>query len=142
MPPDYLLQCSRCGSESVWDTEAVSPVGTPEAGEPVLWFCAECGCELRHHIADLFVMTDKLHREIALATELDRATVDRAMEAVYRQRRRAAREEPSGAQDAAVEAELVAEATGLSLEAVADIAVAEADWMLRRGYLADRVSKE
>lgn len=142
MPPDFLLQCTRCGSEAVWDTEEVPPVGAPDVGEPVLWFCQRCGREMRHAILDLYVLTDKLHHEISLVTELDRATVDRVMGEVYRQRRLGSCEHPAAKMDPATEVEQVAEASGVSVELVEQIAVAEADWMLRRGYLVERSGEE
>lgn len=141
-PPDFLLKCTRCGSEVVWDTEELSPVGTPQVGEPVLWFCGRCGREMRHAIVDLYVLIDKLHHEISLVTELDRATVDRVMEAVYRQRRLASCERLAEGGDPATEVEQAAEASGVSVEMVERIAVAEADWMLRRGYLVERSAEE
>ena len=137
MPPDFLLECSRCGSETIWDTEAVPPVGVPEVGHPVLWFCEACGQEMRHTILDRYVVIDKLHHEICIATELDRATVDRVMAEVYRHRGTASEEAPLAPLDPAREVEEVAETTGVSQEWVERISVAEAEWMLRRGYLVD-----
>lgn len=137
MPPDFLLECSRCGSETIWDTEAVPPVGVPEVGHPVLWFCEACGQEMRHTIRDLYVIIDKLHHEICIAAELDRATVDRVMAEVYRHRGKASEEAPLTPLDPAREVEEVAETTGVSQEWVERISVAEADWMLRRSYLVD-----
>jgi hypothetical protein len=137
MPPDYLLQCTVCGHEAVWDTDAVSPVGTPEVGHPVLWLCKACGRELRHTIVDLYVIVDKLHHEICLLTELDRATVDRVMDQVYRQRQKASEVGPLAVLDPAQEVEEAAEMARVPLETVAKISVAEVEWMLRRGYILD-----
>lgn len=137
MPPDFLLECTACGSQAVWDTDAVPPVGLPEVGHPVLWFCQACGREMRHTIVDLYVLIDKLHREICVATELDRPTVDRVMSHAYHHRRAASGEEPTVRLDAAQEVEDVAEAAGVSLEVVEQISVAEAAWMLRRRYIVE-----
>ena len=137
MPPDYLLQCTACEQEAVWDTEAVPPVGLPEVGHPVLWHCEVCGREMRHTIVDLYVITDKLHHEICLTTELDRATVDRVMNTAYRHRQKASEESPTVLLDPAQEVEDVAEAARVPLEVVEQISVAEAAWMLRRGYIVD-----
>ncbi len=142
MPPDFLLRCSRCGSEAVWDSDEVPPIGTPEVGEPVLWFCRRCGRDMRHAIADFYVMTDKLHREICVFTELDRTTVDRVMEEVYRQRSLGACERLTGGPGPPTRVAEVAEASGVPADLVEQIAVAEADWMMRRGYLAERSGKE
>ena len=86
MSPDFLLECTVCGSEAAWDTDAVPPVGLPEVGHPVLWYCQACAAERRHTIVDLYVLIDKLHREICIATELERETVDRVMGEVYQHR--------------------------------------------------------
>jgi hypothetical protein len=137
MPPDFLLECAACGSEAVWDTDAMPPVGRPEVGNPVLWFCAACGAERRHTITDLYVVTDKLHHEICLATELDRETVDRIMAEVYRHRQRASEDEPTARLDPTEEAVEVAEAAGVSPEVLKQVSVAEASWMLRRGYIVE-----
>lgn len=137
MPPDFLLACTACGNEAVWDTDAVPPVGQPEVGNPVLWFCQACSAERRHTIVDFYVVIDKLHHEICLATELDRATVDRVMAAVYRHRQRASEEAPTARLDPAQEVEQVAEAAGVWLDVVEQISVAEAAWMLRRGYILE-----
>jgi len=137
MPPDFLLRCTVCGHESVWDTDAVSPVGMPEVGHPVLWLCEACGGEMRHTIVDLYVIIDKLHHEICLSTELDRATVDRVMHEVYLQRQKAAEEAPTALLDPAQEVEEAAEMARVPLEVVEKISVAEAEWMLRRGYIVD-----
>jgi len=137
MPPDFLLECTVCGGEAIWDTDAVPPVGLPEMGHPVLWYCEACAGERRHRIVDLYVIIDKLHHEICVATELDRATVDRVMAAVYRHRRLASEEAPTGRLDPAEEVEEVAEAVDVSPGVVEQISVAEAAWMLRRGYVVD-----
>jgi hypothetical protein len=137
MPPDFLLECTVCGNEAIWDTDALPPVGVPEVGHPVLWSCHACGAERRHRIVDLYVIIEKLHREICVATELDRATVDRVMAEVHAHRRLALEESPPPRLDPALEVEEVAEAAGVSQEVVERISVAEADWMLRRGYVAE-----
>jgi hypothetical protein len=137
MLPDFLLECTVCGGEAVWDTDAVPPVGLPEVGHPVLWFCHACAGERRHRIVDLYVIIDKLHHEICVATELERATVDRVMAEVYRHRKRASEEGPTNRLDPALEVEEVAEASGVPLETIEQISVAEADWMLRRGYIVE-----
>jgi hypothetical protein len=137
MPPDFLLECTACGSEAVWDTDALPPVGCPEVGHPILWFCQACGAEIRHTIVDLYVVIDKLHHEICLATELDRSTVDRIMAEMYRHRRRESEGAPAARLDPAQEAGAVAETVGVSLDLVEKISVAEAAWMLRRGYLVE-----
>ncbi|MEK7204402.1 MAG: hypothetical protein AAB254_02730, partial [candidate division NC10 bacterium] len=59
MPPDFLLECTACGSQAVWDTDAVPPVGLPEVRHPVLWFCQTCGREVRHTIVDLYVLVEE-----------------------------------------------------------------------------------
>jgi hypothetical protein len=138
MPPDFLLRCTACGHEAVWDTEACPPVGVPEIGHPVLWQCDPCGSERRHVIACQVVITEKLHHEICVATEIDRPTVDRVMGEVhrYRQRTRDALAD-IGSGSTETEIEDVADATGVAREVVGHIASAEAAWMLRRGYAAD-----
>lgn len=137
MPPDFLLQCTGCGHEAVWDTDTVPPVGEPEVGHPILWYCETCGREMRHTIVDLYVIIDKLHHEICLTTELDRSTVDRVMDVVYRHRQKASEESPTALLDPAQEVEDVAEVACVPLEVVEQISVAEAAWMLRRGYIVD-----
>jgi hypothetical protein len=112
-------------------------VGVPEVGHPVLWPCERCGREMRHTIVDLYVIIDKLHHEICVVTELDRATVDRVMAEAYRHRQRASEEAPATRLDPAQEVEEIAEALGVSPEVVEQISVAEAAWMLRRGYVLD-----
>lgn len=137
MPPDFLLVCTACGGEAVWDTDALPPVGSPEVGHPVLWFCQTCGAEMRHTIMDLYIVMEKLHHEICLATELDRSTVDRVMAEVYRHRQQESEEAPTARLDPAQEVEEVAEGVGVSLEVVERIFVAEAAWMHRRGYIVE-----
>jgi hypothetical protein len=137
MPPDLLLECTGCGCEAIWDTEALPPVGQPELGQPVLWYCETCGRDMRHRILDLYVITDKLHHDLCLATELDRPTVDRVMAAVYRHRQRASEASPMAHLNPAEEVEEVAEAAAVPVEVVEQISVAEADWMLRRGYIVE-----
>ena len=137
MPPDFLLECTVCGAESVWDTDAVPPVGRAEVGHPVLWRCEICAAERRHRIADLYVIADKLHHDICVATEVDRATVDRVMAEVYRHRQRESEEAPTARLDPAREVEEVAEGAGVPVDVVGRISVAEAAWMLRRGYLVE-----
>ena len=137
MSPDFVLECTVCGSEAVWDTDAVPPVGLPEVGHPVLWYCQACAAERRHTIVDLYVLIDKLHHEICIATELERETVDRVMGEAYQHRQRASQEAPTARLDPAQEVEEVAEAAGVSLDVVEQISVAEAAWMLRRGYIVE-----
>ena len=137
MPPDFLLECTACRREAVWDTEAVPPVGVPEVGHPVLWFCQTCGRDMRHTIVDLYVIIDKLHHHICLHTELDRATVDRVMDEVYRHRQTASEEALTASLDSAQEVEDVAEMAGVSPDIVERISVAEATWMLHRGYVIE-----
>ena len=135
MLPDFLLRCLACGSESVWDTEACPPVGTPEIGHPVLWQCKACGGEQCHIIESLFLVLDKLHHEICLATEIDRRTVDRIMAEVYRCRRQPDCATPWTRADHGLEMEAVAEITGLPRELVGQVAAAEDAWLLRHGYI-------
>ena len=136
MLPDFLLECVACGGRSVWDTDALPPVGCPEVGHPVLWCCHTCGADVRHTIVGLYLATEKLHHEICLAAEVDRLTVDRVMAEVYH--RRGHWDEASAARmESAQEAEEVAETAGVSPVVVEQISAAEADWMLRHGYLAD-----
>ncbi len=138
MAPDFLLRCTACGSEAVWDTEALPPIGAPDIGHPVLWRCETCASEQRHIVQDLFVITDKLHHEICVATETDRATVDRVMAEMYRHRERVREARPAEELDSADEVDEVADATGIPHELVADISVAEAAWMVRRGYFPEK----
>jgi hypothetical protein len=139
MPPDFLLECMVCGDEAVWDTDSIPPVGQPEVGHPVLWFCQDCRRETRHTITDLYVIEPKLHHDICLASELDRDTVNRVMTEMCRHRRRASEESPTTPLDPAQEVEEVAEAVGVPQEVVEQISVAEAAWMLRRGYVVEAV---
>ena len=141
MLPDFLLECTACGNEAVWDTDAIPPMGHPEVGHPVLWFCPACGAERHHTIVDLYVVIDKLHHEICLATELDRETVDRVMAEVYRHRQRASEDEPTAYLDPAEEAEEVAKAARVSLGVVEQVSLAEASWMLRRGYIVEALDE-
>ena len=137
MPPDFLLVCTGCEGEAIWDTEALPPVGQPEVGQPVLWYCETCGRDMRHWIADLYVITEKLHHDLCVATELDRATVDRVMAAAYRYRQEASETSPDACLNPAEEVEEVAEAAVVPVEVVEQLSVAEADWMLRRGYIVE-----
>jgi hypothetical protein len=131
MPPDFLLRCTTCDAEAIWDTEAIPPVGLPAPGHPVLWHCAVCGDERRHVIADSIVIPDKLRHEICVATELDRRTVDRAMAELARLRR--------GRTEAAA-LEAAADLLQLAAETVAEILAAESAWLIRRGYPVDSAS--
>lgn len=138
MPPDFLLRCTGCGREAVWDTEALPPVGAPEIGHPVLWRCETCGGEQRHVVEELFIISDKLHHEICVATEIDRRTVDCVMAELCRYRkhtREAGIEARPGPID---EVEDVAGAAGVSQELVLVISDAEAAWMRRRGYCSGK----
>ncbi len=137
MPPDFVVRCTGCGREAVWDTEAVPPVGVPEIGHPVLWRCEDCGSEQRHIVQDLVVIADKLHHEISLATEIDRRTVDRVMGEMSRYRQRTHATIPTGEPESPEEIEVVAAATAVRLELVAQISAAEAGWMRRRGYVPE-----
>jgi hypothetical protein len=141
MLPDFLLQCTACGAESVWDTDALPPVGRPEVGHPVLWLCQTCGAERRHTIVDLYVVIDKLHHEICLTTELDRSTVDQVMAEIYRRRRQESEEVPTVQPGPTQEAVEVAESLGISLGMVERIYMAEAAWMLRQGYIHGRAGE-
>lgn len=134
MPPDFLLRCTACGSEAVWDTEACAPVGTPQVGHPVLWRCETCGAERRHVIESYYLVLDKLHHEICVATEIDRRTVDLVMTELYWCRRARERPTASTCEEYAKEAEEVARVTGIRQESVERIAAAEASWLVRRGY--------
>ena len=138
MPPDFLLRCSVCGREAVWDTEAIPPVGEPEIGHPVLWRCDACGGERRHIVQDLAIVADKLHHEICLATETDRPTVDRVMAELVRYRQRTLDTRTRRHPESKEEIEDVAAASAVRREIVAQILAAEAHWMQRRGYLAGR----
>jgi hypothetical protein len=135
MPPDFLLACTACGAETVWDTEVLPPVGEPEVGHPVLWFCVACQIETRHQVQGEVVLPDKLHHDICVATELDRETVDRVMgemRAHHPTLAVGAAEtllRTPEAVDAIAAAARVAEAT------VRDVIQAEAAWSRRRGYV-------
>jgi len=135
MPPDFLLRCTVCGGESVWDTDACPPVGTPQIGHPILWRCEACGEERRHIIENLFLALDKLHHEICVATEIDRLTVDLVMTELYWCRRAREPRASFTRMESAEEAEEVARVTGIRQELVEQIAMAEAAWLLRRGYV-------
>jgi hypothetical protein len=138
MPPDFLLRCPVCGSETVWDTETCPPVGSPEIGHPVLWRCEACDGEQRHVIVRVFIILDKLHHEICLATEIDRPTVNRVMTEMDRCRRpRDATASPPGA-DAA---EVVARRSDVPRALVEAIVAAETAWLRRRGYLAENAPR-
>ena len=137
MPPDFLLVCTGCEGEAIWDTEVLPPVGQPEVGQPVLWYCETCGRDMRHFIADLYVITEKLHHDLCVATEIDRATVDRVMAAAYRYRLEASETSPDACLNPADEVEEVAEAAVVPVEVVERLSVAEADWMVRRGYIVE-----
>lgn len=134
MPPDFLLRCTGCGGEAVWDTEISPPVGAPEIGHPVLWRCETCGGEQRHIVEQLCIISGKLHHDICLATEIDRPTVERVMTELrrYRKDTRAVGIET---EDRAIEeVDDVAGTIGASRDLVLAIAEAEAEWMRRRGY--------
>ena len=137
MPPDFVLRCTGCGREAVWDTEAFPPVGVPEIGHPVLWRCEDCGGEQRHIVQNLVVLTDKLHHEICLATEIDRRTVDRVMAEMFRYRQRTLETDPAGPPESPEEIEDVAAATAVCRDVVALISAAEGDWLRRRGYVPE-----
>jgi len=134
MLPDFLLRCTGCGREVVWDTEALPPVGAPEIGHPVLWRCEPFGGERRHIVVQLCIIRDKLHREICLATEIDRATVERVMTEICRYRKGACEAGAEARPRPGDEAEDVADITGVARERVLEIAAAEVAWMRRRGY--------
>jgi hypothetical protein len=135
MPPDFLLRCTACGHEAVWDTEACPPVGIPEIGHPVLWQCGPCGSERRHVVACQVVITEKLYHEICVATEIDRPTVNRVMGELHRYRRRT-RDALADVGSSSTEIEDVADASGAPRDVVGQIVNAEDAWMLRRGYAA------
>ncbi len=138
MPPDFLLRCTGCGGEAVWDTEATPPVGAPEIGHPVLWRCDTCGGEQRHIVEQLCIIVAKLHHDICLETEIARPTVERVMAELCRYRKDT-RTAGIGAGDRTIEeVEDVAGATGVARELVLEIADAEAEWMRRRGYAPAR----
>ena len=126
MPPDLLLQCSICGAETVWDTETLPPVGRPEVGDPVRWFCAACGLEVRHAVLREVLIPEKLHHEICLTTEVDRATVNRVMAEVARRR---------AGSGIAGSSEALGEACDVPAATVREILAAATAWQRRRGYL-------
>lgn len=138
MPPDFLLRCTGCGREAVWDTEAIPPVGAPEIGHPVLWACETCGSEQRHVVESLCIISDKLHHEICLATEIDRRTVERVMAELCRYRKDTCHVGIEPRRRSADEAEDVAAAIGVAQALVLEIADAEAEWMRRRGYCPEQ----
>jgi len=138
MPPDFLLRCTGCGREAVWDTEAFPPVGAPEIGHPVLWRCETCGGEQRHIVAELCIVRDKLHHEICLATEIDRCTVDRVMGELYRYRKDTCEAGIEKRPQVGEEIEDVASVAGVAQEIVLEIADAEVAWMQRRGYCSEQ----
>ncbi len=138
MPPDFLLVCSVCGSEAVWDTEALPPAGLPEVGHPVVWRCAACRIETRHQITGEVVIRDKLHHDLSVATEVDRPTVDRVMAEVWRRHG----ELPAGLAGRLAEQlgalESIAAAAGVAEAVVREIVLAEGAWVHRRGYTSDQ----
>ena len=134
MPPDFLLRCTGCGGEAVWDTEAVPPVGAPEIGHPVVWKCESCGGEQRHIVEQPCIITDKLHHDICLATEIERHTVDRVMTELCRYRRDTHTAGTETRPRTVEEIKDVAGDTGVPRELVLEIAGAEAEWLRRRGY--------
>jgi len=133
MPPDFLIRCTVCGHEAVWDTEAWPPAGSPGIGHPVLWRCDACGGERRHVIACQVVLAEKLSHEICVAAEIDRPTVDRVMGELQRYRRRTGGGGSTTGPSAAEVAD-VADAISVPRDVVGRIADAESAWMLRRGY--------
>ncbi len=135
MPPDFLLACGACGTEAVWDTEALPPAGEPEVGHPVLWYCARCAFETRHEIRSEVLLVDKLHREICVATELDRETVDRVMGEIRRRQPAPAAGLTAGLLREPGAVEAIAAAGGVSPGAVREILRAESAWAERRGYV-------
>lgn len=137
MPPDFLLRCSACGAEAVWDTEAIPPVGLPAPGHPVLWRCQVCGEERRHVIEDSVLVPEKLHHEICIATELDRDTVVRVMAELARRRHGRIASAVPGLPDDPLVAEAVAARLDLAIETVTEVLAAESAWLTRRGYLAE-----
>jgi len=138
MAPDFLVRCTACGSDAVWDTDASPPVGVPEIGHPVLWPCNTCHREQRHIVQGPVIIADKLHHEISVVTEIDRRTVERVMAEMYRYRQRTRGPAPEELQVSADQVEDVAGATGLPRELVLQISEAEAAWMLRRGYSSEK----
>lgn len=122
----------------MWDTEAAPPVGVPQIGHPVLWQCDTCQREQRHIVQGPVIITDKLHHEISVVTEIDRRTVERVMAETYRYRQHTRGPVPEEQEVSADQVEDVAGATGLPRELVLQISEAEAAWMLRRGYYSEK----
>ncbi len=137
MPPDFLLVCTVCGSEAVWDTEALPPAGVPEVGHPVRWRCAACRIETRHQISGEVVLTDKLHHDISVATEVERPTVDRVMAEVRRRHAELPVGRAGRLTEAAGELESIAAAAGVAEALVREIVLAEGAWAHRRGYTSE-----
>ena len=135
MPPDFVLRCTACGNEVLWDTDQLPPAGTPLVGHPVLWPCQACGNEQRHRIQDLFVVPDKLRHAVSVATEIDRPTVDRIMAAADRFRESHA--DSAAFRGSAEELAAVAEAANVPAGVVERITVAEAAWLYQRGYIQE-----
>ncbi len=135
MLPDYLLSCTVCGSEALWDTDQLPPAGIPRIGDPVLWSCATCGSDRRHVIADLHIFPEKVRHAVSVATEIDCQIVDRVMAATDRLRRSGT----TGAvpPDASDDISAVAAALGVPPDTVDRIAVAEATWLCRHGYIQE-----
>ncbi len=134
MPPDFLLTCTVCGSEAVWDTDALPPTGVPEVGHPVHWRCAACRLETRHRITGEVVIPDKLHHDISVATEVDRSTVDRVMAEVRRLQGEARAGLAGRLAEQAGVLEGIAAAAGVAEAIVREIVRAEGVWAHRRGY--------
>ncbi len=133
--PDFLLRCSVCGSEVLWDTDQLPPAGTPQLGDPVLWFCVACHDERRHLIVAVAVQSQKLRQAVSVATEIDGPTVERVMAAADRIREvEGDRPGLGGGPD---ELAAVAAAADVPPELVDRIAVAEAAWLSRRGYIQE-----
>jgi hypothetical protein len=110
----------------------------PEIGHPVLWQCDTCQREQRHIVQGPVIITDKLHHEISVVTEIDRRTVERVMAETYRYRQHTRGPVPDELRVVADQVEDVAGATGLPRELVLQISEAEAAWMLRRGYYSEK----
>ncbi|HTX52819.1 MAG TPA: hypothetical protein VMD08_05385 [Candidatus Baltobacteraceae bacterium] len=138
--PDFVLVCSVCGSEALWDTDQLPPAGTPEVGHPVLWPCPTCGSERRHRIQDVCLIAEKLRHAVSIATEIDRQTVDRVFAAAERFRQSA--DDSRGGMGAAEELAAVASAAGVPADLVDRIAIAEAGWLSRHGYLPERSAEQ
>jgi hypothetical protein len=135
MPPDFLLACTACGTEAVWDTEAVPPVGDPEVGHPIVWFCATCQAQMRHRIAGEVVIPDKLHHDVCVATELPRAIVDRVLGEVRRRNAGLETGHAGGLVDDLDAVEAIAATAGVPAAVVREIILAEQRWAERRGYV-------